>query len=159
MIQYFGYFKVTIHLQSTLLYIVFTRFAFCCNFCDNVITNFTLFFTQIARFMGPTWGPPGSCRPQMGPMLAPWTLLSGQGYFTVTGVIIHCLGVIQTVLMMMGIYTTWIHKLIIQPKQSKPQKKHLHILSSILAVQKSHMYVRLETRNICNLMSHYGRVW
>ena len=27
--------------------------------------------------MGPTWGPSGSCRPQMGPMLAPWTLLSG----------------------------------------------------------------------------------
>ena len=26
--------------------------------------------------MGPTWGPPGSCRSQMGPMLAPWTLLS-----------------------------------------------------------------------------------
>ena len=26
--------------------------------------------------MGPTWGPPGSCRPQMGPILAPWTLLS-----------------------------------------------------------------------------------
>ena len=23
--------------------------------------------TQIARFLGPTWGPPGSCRPQMGP--------------------------------------------------------------------------------------------
>ena len=34
-------------------------------------------FSQIARFMGPTWDPPGSCRPQMGPMLAPWTLLSG----------------------------------------------------------------------------------
>ena len=33
--------------------------------------------TQIAKFMGPAWGPPGSCRPQMGPMLAPWTLLSG----------------------------------------------------------------------------------
>ena len=33
--------------------------------------------SQIARFMGPTWGPPGPCRPQMGPMLAPWTLLSG----------------------------------------------------------------------------------
>ena len=32
---------------------------------------------QIARFIGPIWGPPGSCRPQMGPMLAPWTLLSG----------------------------------------------------------------------------------
>ena len=33
--------------------------------------------SQIARFMGPTWGPPGSCRPQVGPMLALWTLLSG----------------------------------------------------------------------------------
>ena len=31
---------------------------------------------QIAKFVGPTWGPSGSCRPQMGPMLAPWTLLS-----------------------------------------------------------------------------------
>ena len=38
--------------------------------------------SQIARFMGPTWGPPGSCRPPMGPMLAPWTLLSGVGVFT-----------------------------------------------------------------------------
>ena len=33
--------------------------------------------SQIPKFMGPTWGPPGSCRPQIGPMLAPWTLLSG----------------------------------------------------------------------------------
>ena len=31
----------------------------------------------IAKYVGPTWGPPGSWRPQMGPMLAPWTLLSG----------------------------------------------------------------------------------
>ena len=29
------------------------------------------------RFMGPTWGPSGADRTQMGPMLAPWTLLSG----------------------------------------------------------------------------------
>ena len=34
--------------------------------------------TQITKFMGPTWGPPGSCRPQMGPMLSPRTLLSGK---------------------------------------------------------------------------------
>ena len=33
--------------------------------------------SQIAKFMGPTWDQPGSCRPQLGPMLAPWTLLSG----------------------------------------------------------------------------------
>ena len=24
-------------------------------------------YSQITKFMGPTWGPPGSCRPQMGP--------------------------------------------------------------------------------------------
>ena len=29
--------------------------------------------SQIAKFMGPTWGPPGSCRPHVGPI----TLLSG----------------------------------------------------------------------------------
>ena len=41
--------------------------------------------TQIAKFMRPTWGAPGSCRPQMGPMLAPWTLLSGRcSKFTVS---------------------------------------------------------------------------
>ena len=32
---------------------------------------------QTTRFMGPTWGQPGSCRPQMGPTLFPRTLLSG----------------------------------------------------------------------------------
>ena len=33
--------------------------------------------SQIAKFMGPTWGPPGSCRTQMAPLSAPWTLLLG----------------------------------------------------------------------------------
>ena len=33
--------------------------------------------TQIASFMGPTWGPSGACRTQVGPMLTTWTLLSG----------------------------------------------------------------------------------
>ena len=28
--------------------------------------------------MGPTWSPPGFCRPRMGHMLALWTLLSGE---------------------------------------------------------------------------------
>ena len=32
--------------------------------------------------MGPTWGPSGADRTQVGPMLAPWTLLSGTGYFS-----------------------------------------------------------------------------
>ena len=34
--------------------------------------------SQRAKLMGPTWKPPGSCQPQVGPMLAPWTLLSGE---------------------------------------------------------------------------------
>ena len=34
--------------------------------------------TQIDRFMGPTWVPSGADRTQMGPMLAPWTFLSGK---------------------------------------------------------------------------------
>ena len=34
--------------------------------------------TLIASFMGPIWDPSGANRAQMGPMLAPWTLLSGQ---------------------------------------------------------------------------------
>ena len=47
-----------------------------------------LTLTQIAKFMGPTWGPPGSCRPQMDPMLAPWALLSGHLYIaSVTAVV------------------------------------------------------------------------
>ena len=33
--------------------------------------------SQRARFMGPLWGPSGADRTQVGPMLAPWTLLSG----------------------------------------------------------------------------------
>ena len=45
--------------------------------------------TQIASFMGPTWGPSGSYRSQIGPMLAPWTLLSGKlmcFYFTLSDI-------------------------------------------------------------------------
>ena len=37
--------------------------------------------TQIAIFMGPTWGPPGADRTQVSPMLAPWTLLSGDAHY------------------------------------------------------------------------------
>ena len=35
--------------------------------------------------MGPTWGPSEADRTQVGPMLAPWTLLSGETTTTVTG--------------------------------------------------------------------------
>ena len=43
-------------------------------FCTAMFHRVTL----IVRFMGPIWGPSGADRTQVGPMLAPWTLLSGQ---------------------------------------------------------------------------------
>ena len=39
--------------------------------------------SQTARFMGPTWDPPGAHRTQVSPMLAPWNLLSGNFHFSV----------------------------------------------------------------------------
>ena len=50
----------------------FTVIPFLLDYCEDWSEH-----SQIAKFMGPTWGPPGPCRPQMGPMLAPWILLSG----------------------------------------------------------------------------------
>ena len=43
----------------------------------NLVTMAPQCTSHRAKFMGPTWGPSGSCQPQMGPMLTPWTLLSG----------------------------------------------------------------------------------
>ena len=39
--------------------------------------------TQIARFLGSKWGPPGADRTQVGPMWATWTLLSGKCYLEI----------------------------------------------------------------------------
>ena len=41
----------------------------------NVISPYMQ--SLIERFMGPTWGLLGFCRPQVGPIQASWTLLSG----------------------------------------------------------------------------------
>ena len=48
-----------------------TNYVFKSNFINT---------SSIARFIGPTWGPSGANRTQVGPMLAPWTLLSGLAY-------------------------------------------------------------------------------
>ena len=51
------------YLTANLLYLSSTNFTagWPAN-CQGLIIT-----TKIAKFMGPTWGPPGSCRPQMGP--------------------------------------------------------------------------------------------
>ena len=50
----------------------------------------------ITSFMWPTWGPSGADRTQMGPMFAPWTLLSGPRCYCV--VIICIIAKIDTCL-------------------------------------------------------------
>ena len=42
-----------------------------------LLASNTGMISLIASFMGPTWCPSGADKTQVGPMLAPWTLLSG----------------------------------------------------------------------------------
>ena len=62
-------------------FVIFSDRRHCITPCpvrDVGVTQFIPIMSQIAKFMGPTWGPPGSCRPQMGPMLAQWSMISGR---------------------------------------------------------------------------------
>ena len=43
-------------------------------------TAIPTFISLIAMFMGPTWGPSGADRTQVGPMLTPWTSLSAMNH-------------------------------------------------------------------------------
>ena len=43
----------------------------------NLSTRRQGVYSQIKRFIWQKWGPPGSCRPQVGPMLAPWIWFQG----------------------------------------------------------------------------------
>ena len=51
------------------LWVLFYRLLHSC--------QYFLMHCLIASFMGPTWVPSGADRTQVGPMLPPWTLLSG----------------------------------------------------------------------------------
>ena len=77
--------------------------------------------TLIARFMGRTWGPPGADRTQVGPMLAPWTLLSGLVYTYPLWLLYMTADVPvnlhEATLKYMDKYITWIHnQLMITPQ-------------------------------------------
>ena len=63
---------------------------------------------QIAKFMGPTWGPPGSYWPQMGPMLAPGTFLLG----TCTLIFFHFLKTFK--LKVKYLHTWGIHQVMVE---------------------------------------------
>ena len=72
--------KMINHQNCTLINA--TKLWGCCYLSEILLSNSLLDknYHQIAKFMGPSWGPPGSCRPHVGPMLVPWTLLLGSCY-------------------------------------------------------------------------------
>ena len=49
----------------------------------HIVREAGLMASLIARFMRPTWGPSGADRTQVGPKLAPWTLLSGMSWLCI----------------------------------------------------------------------------
>ena len=58
-------------------FVYILRHAPSCLLWVQILWLFFRVATQVARFTWPTWSQPGSCRTQVGPMLAPWPLLSG----------------------------------------------------------------------------------
>ena len=52
-----------------------TDLAHTVSFCHKICQKY---HNPVEKFMGPIWGPAGSCLSQMNPVLAPWTLLSGK---------------------------------------------------------------------------------
>ena len=63
------------HISSVVLNCGDSSGKPCCK--PSMTTKITKVISLIARLMGPTWGPSGDDRTQVGPMLAPRTLLSG----------------------------------------------------------------------------------
>ena len=70
--------KISVNIYANVSCIIRMFYSWSHLIHFHVFGKNQLWSTQITKFMGPTWGPPGSCRPQMGPMLAPWTLLLEQ---------------------------------------------------------------------------------
>ena len=65
-------FTNTIETLNTFLHV-----SLCANKWTRITKVFMKSCSPIARFMEQTWGPSGADRTQVGPMLAPWTLLPG----------------------------------------------------------------------------------
>ena len=105
--------------------------------------------SQIARFMGPTRGPPGSCRPQMGPMLVPWTLLSGINYKVVMETTFRELPIqyLKSCLSQSSFYT--------QPCPT--DEMHLKIMTTILLRPQYHLFQICSSPSFMHLISKKRR--
>ena len=64
-------------ISSKYICLVLEDCMFLCSMFSSHKKKHISYMFLIARFMGPTWGPSGADRTQVGPMLAPWILLSG----------------------------------------------------------------------------------
>ena len=69
------------HFGAGFLQNVFRETDFIADHAMMTVKCAPIISPLIARFMGPTWGPSGADRFQMGPILAPRTLLSRAVYF------------------------------------------------------------------------------
>ena len=99
-------------------------------------------------------GPPGSCRPQMGPMLAPWTLLSGDM------IAIYSLGSRNLYLTVLTVLVClWRH-----PRVLSPFRHHSGLMASLSSCWRqinrgwdtSHMGLCVHNPNIFNI--HIGTI-
>ena len=112
--------------------------------------------TRYARFMGPTWDPPGSCRPQMGPMLAPWILLSGILQMWIENsrlfIVIH---LPPGIYIQNNIVTSW--KLFRSCNHSK-KKKHYDIMTQE-SVSWCHDTAKTLSQQHWTRQGSIGRVW
>ena len=82
----------------------------------KLVYQLAAFQSLIARFMGPTWGSSGADRSQVGPMLAPWTLLSGMCWTSVSNIVhwknvhqlsLHCVAIAHSVFKQGSQVLTW----------------------------------------------------
>ena len=60
--------KVLVNWRRRYIWNVFSN---CLRPCSVTDRKHAPESSQVARFMGPAWGPPGYCWPQVGPMLSP----------------------------------------------------------------------------------------
>ena len=126
----------------------------------NICAEHMETISHIAKFMGPTWGPPGSCRSQMGRMLVPWTLLSGIDLVMILGVDTmtssRCSGINNRHVPLPWLYI--INKALTQPKNSRYL---LHYYGSTLIPAWISKYIGCKIWNwITYPLSNFsGAVW
>ena len=94
--------KAPCHIHRSLTAQNYTDYSGCMLNHTLITIRCQIELSQIAKLMWPTWGPPGSYRPQVGPMLAPWTLLSG--VFMHAGATFHAARISQECRINVAIY-------------------------------------------------------